>query len=427
MSHYLAAARGFEFADLYAVGLLVVGVVVFVAASALSQQHERAFSAAAVYLVVGALASILLHRMGIELLDPLSDAEVIERAAEFAVIIALFSAGIRLDRPLTRPAWTSTRRLIVVAMPLTIAGIATFSHFAMGLSLGAAILLGAVLAPTDPVLASDVQVGPPGEEEEEESRFALTSEAGLNDGLAFPFVFLGLFVAEGSGGWAIEWLAADVLYAIVVGVAIGAAAGWALGVVTSELRRRRWLLAEYDGWLAVGAVLAIYGLTEVAGAYGFLAAFAGGLAFRRREREHEYHGRVHQGAETVEKLSELALVLLLGSTVTVAGLATPGVTGWLLVPVLLLLIRPTAVVISLLGTALPRAQRAFVGWFGVRGIGSFYYAAVAVGAGVLTADEASVIYWTVIVCTGVSIIVHGISAAPAARKLDRASTPHGVG
>ncbi len=413
----VAADRGFDFADLYALGLLAVGVALLIAVGVLSRERERSFSAAVVYLLMGAAFSLGLQGLGADLLDPLEDSELIERAAEFAVIVALFSVGIRLDRPLSWREWASTIRLIGIAMPLTIAGIAVFAHLVMGLPWGVAIVLGAVLSPTDPVLAGDVQVGPPGEQTEREPRFALTSEAGLNDGLAFPFVFLGLFIAEPGGGWLEEWLLADVLYAITLGVAIGAVAGWGLGAATAELRRREWLLAEYDGWLAIAGVLAIYGATEVVGAYGFLAAFTGGLAFRRRERGHEYHGRVHEGAETVEKLTELALVLLLGSTVTIAGLAEPGITGWLLAAVLLLAIRPAVVAIAMLGSRVSGLERLFIGWFGVRGIGSFYYVAVAIGAGVLSGSDALIVYWTVIVCTGLSIIAHGLTATPAARKL----------
>lgn len=366
---------------------------------------------------MGAVLSIGLTTAGVGLVEPLRDSELIERAAEFAVIVALFSAGIRLDRPLSRRGWSSPTRLIAVAMPLTIVGVAAFAHLAMGLSLGAAIVLGAVLAPTDPVLAGEVQVGPPGEGDEKEARFALTSEAGLNDGFAFPFVFLGLFVAGTGSDWVGEWLLADVVYAVPVGLAIGAVAGWGLAAATSWLREHEWLLAEYDGWLAIAGVLAIYGLAEICGAYGFLAAFAGGLAFRRREREHEYHRPVHQGASIVEKVSELALILLIGSTITIAGLGQPGLAGWLLAAVLLLAIRPLAVAASLAGSRLPRAERLFVAWFGVRGIGSFYYAAIAIGAGVLTVSEATTIYWTVVVCAGISIIVHGLSATPASRRL----------
>ncbi|MBK5218762.1 MAG: cation:proton antiporter [Thermoleophilia bacterium] len=176
-----------------------------------------------------------------------------ERASEITVVIALFSVGIRLDRRFSWRGWSSTARLIALAMPLTIAAVACFGHLVMGLSWGAAIVLGAILAPTDPVLAGEIQVGPPGEGGEEEPRFALTSEAGLNDGLAFPFLFLGLLLAGPDSGWFGDWLAADVVYAIVVGLAIGAVAGWALGAATSALREREWLLAEYDGWLAIGA------------------------------------------------------------------------------------------------------------------------------------------------------------------------------
>jgi NhaP-type Na+/H+ or K+/H+ antiporter len=165
-------------------------------------------------------------------------------------------------------------------------------------------------------------------------------------------------------------------------------------------------------------VLAIYGLAEAAGAYGFLAAFAGGLAFRRQERRAEHHGRVHTGAEMVEKFSELAVVLLLGSTVTLAGLGEPGLAGWLLVPALLLLIRPAAVMLAFVRSPLNLRERAFIGWFGIRGIGSFYYAAVVINAGVLSDGEAATIYWTAIIVAGASIVLHGITSTPAGQRLD---------
>lgn len=419
------AAPGFHLGDLYSVGVLFGGLGVLIAVAALSREPDRAFSSAIIYLLMGAVASIGLSAFGVGLIDPIEDAGLIERAAEFAVIVALFSAGIRLDRRLSWSGWSSTVRLIGIAMPLTIAGVALLGHFAMELSLGAAIILGAALSPTDPVLASDVQVGPPGESAEAEPTFALTSEAGLNDGLAFPFVLLGLIVLDPGSGSVGSWLAADLVYGIAVGVGVGALAGLSLGVATSKLREREWLLAEYDGWLAMAGVLVIYGTAELLGAYGFLAAFTGGLSFRRREREHEYHRPIHEGATVVEKVTELALVLLLGSTITVAGLAQPGLSGWLLALALLLAIRPAAVLIAFLRSSLPRAEKLFIGWFGVRGIGSFYYVAVAIGAGTMSASEATGIYWTVIICVGISIVLHGLTATPARTHLglDRNTEP----
>ena len=404
---------------LYEILLLVGGAVILVGAVLLSIQRGRPFSASLAYLVAGVTIGLLLRAIGFAWYDPIEDAVLFSRAAELAVIVSLFGAGVKLDRALTWRGWRTPILLLAVAMPLTIVGMALLGTWLIGMTAAGAILLGAVLAPTDPVLADEVQVGGPMEREpEDEARFALTAEAGLNDGLAFPFVLLGLFIAGDESGWFGEWLAADVLYAIAVGVAIGAGAGWLLSGLITRLRAHGLLLAEYHSWIAIAGVLLIYGATEIVGAYGFLAAFVGGLAFRRRERDVEYHARVHSGADTVEKLTELALVLLLGSTVTLSGLAEPGATGWLLVPILILLIRPASVLVGLAGMALRPVQRAFIAWFGVRGIGSFYYAAVAIGAGVLTADEATTIYWTVIVCTGVSIIAHGITATPSARRLE---------
>ena len=414
ISPLLAAAEGFSFARPYAIGLLFGGIVMFTAIWILSSHRRRSFSPAAVYLMLGAIASGGLHIFGIDLIDPIEQSELIERLAEFAVIVALFGAGLRIDRQLGWDRWRSTFLLLVIVMPLTIGAVTLFASAFLGLSLGAAIILGACLAPTDPVLARDVQVGPPGEGDKTETHFALTSEAGFNDGLAFPFVFLGVFVAaEGGTGWLAEWFAADVVYGIAGGLAIGAAGGWAIGRGADWFRKHGWLKPTYDGWLAMAAVLAIYGFTEVVGAYGFLAAFAGGLSFRRYEWDHEAHDRVHGGADFLENITELGMVLLLGSTVTVAGLAAPGLAGWLLVPVLLVLIRPLATLLAFLGSKVQMKERLLIGWFGIRGIGSFYYAAVAINAGVLSAGEIELIYWTIIACVGVSILIHGLTAGPA--------------
>jgi len=418
MELFAAAERGFSFADPLAIGLIFCGLAVFAAIGALSHEHERAFSASIIYLLLGAGAALVIGLAGVAWVDPLTDDTLVERLAEFAVVIALFGTGLKLEEPFARRSWSSVARLLFVAMPLTIGAIALFGTQVMGLSLGAAIVLGAILAPTDPVLAGDIGVGPPGEEEEHEPNISVTGEAGLNDGLAFPFLFLGLFIAAEEGeGWLGEWVLADVCYGIGAAVAIGAALGYGIAALAVTLRRRDLLASAFDAWLAIPSALVIYGVTEVAGALGFIAVFAGGVAFRHFEHGHDYNRRVHDGAEAVEKFAELAVILLLGSMLTVAGLEAPGVTGWLLVPVLLLVIRPAAVAISLLGGRLPGPERAFVAWFGVRGIGSLYYAAVAVGAGVLGAGETEVVVWTAIACVVTSVLVHGATATPLAGRL----------
>ena len=366
------------------------------------------------------MAAAVIRAFDIPWLDPVDDAEIVMRLAEFAVVVALFSTGLKLDRELSWRSWGSVVRLLGVVMPLTIAAIAVFGVGVMGLPLAAAVVLGA-LAPTDPVLAGDIGVGPPGEEDEREPHFAVTAEAGLNDGLAFPFVALGLFLAleDRGGNWVAEWLLADVLYAVPVGLALGAGGGYALAAVVLWLRDRRLLGHEFDGWVAVGAVLVLYGLTELAGGYGFLAAFAGGIGFRRYERDHEVNERVHQGAEVVEKFSELAAILLLGSMVTIAGWAEAGWAGAALVPILLLAIRPAAVLLAFAGSGLPLRERAFLGWFGVRGIGSLYYVAVSLVAGSLAVEDAQTIFWAVAACVVASIVAHGVTGTPGVRGLAR--------
>jgi NhaP-type Na+/H+ or K+/H+ antiporter len=415
----LAADTGLTFGDTFPIGLLFVGLAVFAAVGAMSHEHERAFSASLIYLGLGAVAAVAIQGLDIPWLAAVGDAAVIEHIAEVALIFALFSSGLKLDRRLRWREWSSVTRLLLLAMPLTMAGIALYASTLMGLSLGAALLLGAILSPTDPVLAGDIGVGPPGDEDEHEPNFALTAEAGGNDGLAAPLVLLGVFVAEQGGThWLREWLLADLLYAVVVGVALGAGVGVLAAWSVKRLRDAELLTPAFDGYHAVATALVTYGVAEAAGGYGFLAAFVGGLAFRRYERDHELNGRVHHGAEQVEKFMELAAILLLGSLLTTSGLAAPGWAGWGLALALLLVIRPLATVLSLAGGNVEgKGGRAFVAWFGVRGVGTLYYAATIVTAGALSGGEERVVVWTALACIVVSIVVHGVTGGPALRLL----------
>ena len=425
----IAAAGGLDLFDTFDLGVLFLGLAVFAAVGALSHQHGRAFSASLIYLALGAAAAIAIGALGVGWIDPIDDAETIAHLAEAALVMALFSAGLKLDRPIGWSAWASVTRLLALAMPLTIGAVALLGSGPLGLSAGAALLLGAALAPTDPVLAGDIGVGPPGEEDEHEPNIALTAEAGLNDGLAAPFVLAGLFVVERGGtGWAWEWLAADVVWAVAAGVAIGAAVGTFAAWSVKALRSRELLVATFDGFHAIATALVLYGLTELVGAYGFLGVFVGGIAFRRYEHDHELNKSVHEGAERLEKLLELALILLLGSMLTTAGLGAPGWQGWLLAVLLLVAVRPLACALALAGSPMDRAgEKAFVAWFGVRGVGSMFYAATIAASGALGAAELELVVWTCIATVLVSIAVHGVTAGPSLRRLvarrRRAVTP----
>ena len=414
-----AVSPGWDFFDPFDLGILFLGLAVFTAVGALSHQRERAFSASLIYLTLGAAAAAVIAWLDIGWPDPIGDASLVEHLAEAALVMALFSAGLKLDRPLRPRDWTSVARLLLLAMPLTIGAVALLGSALLGLSATAAVLLGAALAPTDPVLAGDIGVGPPGDEDEHEPNFALTAEAGLNDGLAAPFVLLGLFMAEEAGSdWAWRWVAADVVWAIVAGVAMGAGIGLLAAWSVKRLHSAGMLVGTFDGFHAIATALVIYGLAELAGGYGFLGVFAGGLAFRRYERDHELNASVHEGSERLEKLLELAMILLLGSMLTATGLSAIGWEGWLLAVLVLVAVRPLAVLLSLAGSRMDHAdEKAFVAWFGVRGVGTLYYLAVIVGAGALAGDERELVVWTGIATVLVSIVVHGLTAGPSLRRL----------
>jgi NhaP-type Na+/H+ or K+/H+ antiporter len=203
----------------YHVALAAVGAGIILAYWVPRFFSGREPAASALLILLGMLVFALVPGMP-EGIDPRSAPRFWEVVSEMAVIVALFGSGIRIDNLSNYQRWKPTLRLLVVLMPLTIAAVALLGWWLAGMTFAGALLLGAVLAPTDPVLAGDVQVGPPTEGGEHPVRFSLTTEAGLNDGLAFPFVYLALIVAaEGfvPQQWGLEWVLRDVVYRIAWG------------------------------------------------------------------------------------------------------------------------------------------------------------------------------------------------------------------
>jgi len=371
-------------------------------------------------------ASTLLVAMGFAIfsfvpgmpaaLDPITRPRIWERAAELCVIIGLFGTGLRIDRLRDWAVWRPTLRLLVIAMPLTIAALALLGWAAAGMTLAGGLLLGAVLAPTDPVLAGDVQVGPPHEGGEHPVRFALTTEAGLNDGLAFPFVHLAILVASAgtlSAGLAGEWVMRDLIYRIAVGGIAGWALGWLLGRVLFVVPKDNALSQTGSGVVAFAGVLIAYGATELLEGYGFLAVFVAGLILRRVESHDRFHKRLHDFSESLEHTLTAILLVALGA-------ALPTLWRYLDWPHaliglgLIFIIRPAVAWISLLGSGLTGRPRLATAFYGVRGIGSIYYLAYAGHHLDLTNEET---LWATVAFTIVlSTLIHGLTAGIAVEK-----------
>ncbi len=411
--------------DRYEVALTVGGFAALLAAWIPAYTSRRPLSLPIVLVVVGGL--FFLMPLGLPAPDPNQHLGVTERATELAVIVALMGAGIKIDRPFDWRAWGSTWRMLAIAMPVTIALTAVLGATVGGIAATSALLLGAVLAPTDPVLASDVQVGEPtlgeGEnpEPEDDVRFTLTSEGGLNDALAFPFVYLAIAIADhgwAPSGWALSWLAWDLVGRIAIALAVGWGVGRVLGIVAFRPPGRLSALAETpQGFVAIAATLLAYGTTELLHGYGFLAVFVAAVVLRGSERTHEFHADLHGFTEQIENLLVVGLLLLFGGALVSGIFHALTWRGAAVAVLLVFVVRPASGLIALARSKLTPAERMTVAFFGIRGFGSVYYLAYALSAATFAAADE---LWAIVALTMVvSIAVHGVSATPAMKVIDR--------
>lgn len=355
------------------------------------------------------------------------DALTLEYVTEFIVIASLMAAGIAIDRPVNWKNWRQIWPLLVIAMPLTVAAVAWLGWWALGLAPASAILLGAALAPTDPVLARSVQVGPPGEDQRHDVRFSLTVEAGLNDGLAFPFTYLAIAALgmASLGGWTIEWVAVDLIWRIlagcVVGWLVGRAGAWyvfereadaPMDDVESETPR----YSTNEGLIVLGTLLLAYGLAEIVEGYGFLAVFVGAVTARQRENASRYHKISHHFIDQIEQIVLVIVLFGFGAMLASGVLDDLTWTGALIGLTLIFVIRPISGLLAEMNCDLPLIGKLAVAFLGVRGMGSIYYLAYGQNSGDFAQIDQlwAIVSFTILV----SIVVHGVIAGPLIRHVE---------
>lgn len=408
----------------------IILFVMFGFALVLSVALERALSRRYLSLpIVYVLLGYLLFSLPLDLphIHPVwdgLDAVSVEYVTEFIVIVSLMGAGIAIDRPVSWANWRQIWPLLVIAMPLTITAVALLGWWGLGMAPATAILLGASLAPTDPVLARSVQVGPPGENERHDVRFSLTVEAGLNDGLAFPFTYLAIAAIgmTGVGMWTLEWFAVDFVWRIlagcVVGWAVGRAGAWyvfereadaPIEEIDEDSETKKPVYSTSEGLIVLGTLLSAYGLAELAEGYGFLAVFVGAVTARQRENKSRYHKISHHFIDQIEKIVLVGVLLGFGAMLASGVLNSLTWAGAGVALALIFVIRPLAGLLSEAFCDLPLPGRLAVAFLGIRGMGSIYYLAYGQNHGEFSnLNQAWAVASFAIL---VSILIHGISAA----------------
>lgn len=398
----------------YIFDLLVIGLLLLAVTLGSGWIARLPLSYALIYLLVG----IGLGPYGVKLIELRPDAELLERLTEFVVIVSLFSCGLKMNRPLKLWAWNSTARLIGLLMPITIFTVAAIAHWFLNFNWGAAILLGAILAPTDPVLASEVQLAHLNDRDE--LRFGLTSEGGLNDAFAFPFVYFGLYWLKDSHweNWFKQWVAVDLIWAIAAGIVMGIVVAKAVTWIERQLQSFRPVDDLMEDFVALSTILLTYSLTELVNGYGFFAVFIAGMVVQRSYHNPEKPLSQLHFTERIEKLLEVATILLLGSLLRVEPMLAFGSSTLLIAGLLIYVIRPLGAWVSTIGSNFHPSCRWLYGWFGIRGVGSLYYLTYALGQG-LKGEEGEQIAWITFSTVVISVVLHGVSATPLMKWYER--------
>lgn len=418
----------------YAIWALVIGGLLISMAITNSMVRRLPLSSAMIYLVVG----IAIGPAGIGILRPdlRQHSLLLERVAEIALLISLFSAGLKLRQPLTDPRWRLSLRLAIIGVFISMLAITPLGVL-LGFPFSVALLLAVMIAPTDPVLAADVQVE--NEADRDRLRFSLTGESSLNDGIALPFILLALqLFAADTGGAVISqqsiwrWFAIDCVWGIAGGLLVGTLCGLLIGRLVLYLRTEQKEALGLDEFLVLGLIALAYSFATLAHASPFLAVFSAGLSVGHTtnnnrtpipacsiEELNELATTPQHAAplmmralrgfnEQLERIAEVVIVVIAGALLAHLAIGSAAI---IICAYSLLIARPLSVWIALLGAHVTSTQRRLMAWFGVRGVGSIYYALFALNNGV-PAQWSNEILSIILLTCATSIVVHGISVTP---------------
>lgn len=388
--------------------LFIFGVAFLVSAWLPSKLTRTPLSLPMIWLGVGFFVSMLVTTLPD--ISPLKNSHLTEHLTEIVIIIALLGAGLKLDRPIGWSSWNDTWRLLGVTMPLSIVLMTIASMCLIDIPLAVALLLGALIAPTDPVLASDVQVGPPNKGDEHDVRFALTSEAGLNDGLAFPFVKLAMILTIPFVGnhHLLQWFLCDVLWRIIIGIGVGVLVGY---ITAKIILKPEHEMEIRDDFIAIALAFLAYGATQLVSGYGFLGVFIAAHVFRHYQHDHQYHNTLYNFSDQIERLITPLLLVLMAVFIYQGILDHLTWNEVLLALLFLLVIRPLSGLVGLIGSKTTLNHKLVISIFGIRGIGSFYYLAYAIHETDYFEKYGQQLWRITILIVIISIVFHGISAS----------------
>ena len=397
--------------------LIIIGIAILAMAWMPAMTERFRVSYSVIYVAFGCLLYYFLDFLPKP--DLKSNNAVTLHLTELVVIVSLMGTGLKIDQKFNFKTWHVPFRLVSINMFLCIGAMMALCVYFLEFSPVIALLIAAVLSPTDPVLATDVQVGAPHEHTKDNVKFSLTAEAGFNDGIAFPFVWLAIVwvgMSSGSEMNLTDWALNHVLYKFGIAVVAGILVGRLVAFLIFGLPKKNNMLETRDGFVSIAATLLVYGFTELIHGYGFVAVFIAGLAIRDYERDHKFHKRLHEFSEQVERILVGVMLILFGGTL-VNGILDHLTWKMVLAGIIFIfVIRPVATYLSLIGSRLHIKEKVIIAFFGIRGVGSVYYLVFAYSVAKFGHEDElwSLVAFVILI----SIIIHGSTAGFFLKKLE---------